>query len=863
MTYIYKLENLDFDPSQIEKLEGVESVEKKDGRIIVTGTVKAEEIEKLIASNDKYTKFVLPVSIDCAECAREVEEELKKDKNNAYVSFSYQKGKLTVITKNQLDDIKAKCRKVEDEIVFLDEKKIKKYTFNVSIDCAECAKKVENALKENENIEEADFNFPKGKLTVKTILSEEEVKALCRLVEDDISFIGDEKNYVFSVTIDCAECARKVEDALRKNENVKKASFDYPKGKLYVTTTLSEEDVRSLCLSVEDEMVFHTANICEKKDYAMHRIIISLVFFLIAKVFNLEYIAIISYLIAGYDVLLRALKNICKGKIFDENFLMSIATVAAICISSYDEAAAVMIFYQIGEYFQRKATQSSRSSIGKLMDLSSDSVTIKKDGEWLSVKPDEVKVGDTILLKSGEKLAVDSTVIEGESFVDTRALTGESVPVKVKKGSSILSGSVNGESSLTLRAEKEYSESTASKIMKLVENSEGKKAESEKFITKFSRYYTPFVCISALLIAILPPLFSLTEWKESIYRAAMLLVISCPCALVLSVPLTYFASMGSFARHGILVKGDDAIQNLSRVNTVALDKTGTLTEGVFSVQNIEYLSCSKEHLLDCVYALEKESTHPIATAIMEYAGKRDVRAENVHNIPGVGIEGDFKDKHIKAGSSRIMDNAPEIKEDGTLVYVVEDDSLLGVLVISDKIRDTSYSTVRDLRTVGVESIVMLSGDRKERAETTAVKLGLDRAYGELLPSQKLEKLEELKKNGKLLYAGDGINDAPALKSADVGVAMGGVGSDTAIEAADAVIMKDDLTRLPIAIRIAKKTENITKENIYLSLIVKASVFILAAIGLANMWYAVFADTGVCLLAVANAMRAMSYKEKRK
>ncbi len=921
----------DNDIGNVRKIKGVDSVSLDNKVLTVNGECSPEDIEGVIDTDEKYSRYSIAVSIDCAECARKVEEALLGDEGNAYVSFSYTKGTLTLVTKNTLSDIKKKCREVEDEIefpgekemkkysfnveidcaecakkveralaskeevedvsfnfpkgkltltsslteseikdichsvedemVFLDEREGRKYTFNVKIDCAECAKKVERALSENENVKSALFNYPKGKLTVVTTLSEDEVKNICREVEDEIEFLRDEKNYVFSVTIDCAECARKVEEALKADENVKRASFDYPKGKLYVTTTLSEEEVRKLCLAVEDEMVFHTSATASKKDYSLCRIIASAVLFLAAKISGVEIIAVFAYIISGYDVLWRAVKNITKGKVFDENFLMSIATIAALCIASYDEAAAVMIFYQVGEYFQRRAVGSSRESIGKLMDLSSDSVTIKRDGDWVSLKPEEVKIGDIILLKSGEKLALDGTVLEGESFLDTRALTGESVPVKVKKGSSVLSGSVNGDNTLTIRAEKEYSESTASRIMKLVEDSEGKKAASEKFITKFSRYYTPSVCAAALLVAVIPSLFGLTQWKDSIYRAAMLLVISCPCALVLSVPLTYFASMGSFAKHGILVKGDDAIQGLSSVSTVALDKTGTLTEGVFSVQSIEHLSCSKEHLLDCVYALERESTHPIATAIMEYAGERNIEAENVHTINGVGIEGDLDGKHIKAGSARIMDNAPEVKQDGTLVYVLEDDTLLGVLVISDRIRKSSYATISKLRNSGVKTICMLSGDRKERAEKTAEKLGLDKAYGELLPEQKLERLETLKsEDGKLLYVGDGINDAPALKSADVGVAMGGVGSDSAIEAADCVIMNDDLSRLPVAIGIAKKTEKITKENIWVSLVVKAVVFILAVIGFANMWLAVIADTGVCLVAVTNAMRAMNYRE---
>ncbi len=862
MVFRYVLNNTSADDiGNVRRIKGVDSVSLDNKVLTVRGECSPEDIEGVIDTDEKYSRYSIAVSIDCAECARKVEEALLKDEGNAYVSFSYAKGTLTLVTKNTLSDIKKKCREVEDEIEFPGEKEMKKYSFNVEIDCAECAKKVERALSDNENVESALLSYPKGKLTVVTTLTEDEVKNICRGVEDEIEFLNEEKNYVFSVSIDCAECARKVEEALKADENVKRASFDYPKGKLYVTTTLSEEEVRKLCLAVEDEMVFHTSVTAPKKDYSLYRIITSALLFLAAKISGVEVIAVLSYIIAGYDVLWRAVKNITKGKVFDENFLMSIATIAALCIASYDEAAAVMIFYQVGEYFQRRAVGSSRESIGKLMDLSADSVTIKKDGAWVSVKPEEVKIGDIILLKSGEKLALDGTVLEGESYLDTRALTGESVPVKAKKGSSVLSGSVNGDNTLTIRAEKEYSESTASKIMKLVEESEGKKAGSEKFITKFSRYYTPSVCAAAILVAVIPSLFGLTQWKESIYRAAMLLVISCPCALVLSVPLTYFASMGSFARHGILVKGDDAIQSLSDVTTVALDKTGTLTEGVFSVQSIEHLSCSREHLLDCVYALEKESTHPIATAVMEYAGERNVEAENVHTINGVGIEGDLEGRHIKAGSARIMDNAPEVKQDGTLVYVLEDDTLLGVLVISDRIRESSYSTVSKLRNSGVKTICMLSGDRKERAEKTAEKLGLDKAYGELLPGQKLERLESLKgEDGKLLYVGDGINDAPALKSADVGVAMGGVGSDSAIEAADCVIMNDDLSRLAVAIGIAKKTEKITKENIWVSLVVKAVVFILAVIGFANMWLAVIADTGVCLVAVTNAMRAMNYRE---
>lgn len=863
MIFTYNIKNpSEIDINLIKAIDGVTNAELNSSVLKVDADQNAyKKVEDAISSTEHYTRYTLKASIDCAECAREVEEGLNKLDGVAYCSFSYSKGVITIITKDDIQTIKSEAEKIEDEIKFLDDDE-KKYIFSVKIDCAECAKKVENALNTNANVKSASFNFPKGKLSVETTLSEDEIKELCKEVEDDIEFVNEEKSYVFSVTIDCAECASKVENALNNDKDVKKAHFDFPKGKLYVTTTLTEEEVRERCLKVEDDMEFHTSQLAEKKDYSLYRIIVAAVFFIIAKVSGYEAIAIISYVIAGYDVLIKAFKNILKGKVFDENFLMSIATIAALAISSFDEAAAVMIFYQVGEYFQRKAVGSSRDNIGKLMDLSTDKVSVKRNNEWVVVKPEEVKIGDIILLKSGEKLAVDGTVVEGESFLDTRALTGESVPVKVSVGSSVLSGSVNGENSLVVRAEKEYSDSTASKIMKLVEESEGKKATSEKFITRFSRYYTPSVCAAALIIAIVPSLFGLTTWKSSIYRAAMLLVISCPCALVLSVPLTYFASMGSFAKRGILVKGDDAIQKLNKTEVVAMDKTGTLTEGVFSVQSVEYLNTDMDHLLDVAYALEKESTHPISTALLSYSGERNVDAESVHTITGVGIEGILNGKVVKAGSKRIMNNAPEVDKDGTLVYVTEDDKLLGVFVISDKIRESSYSTIRALRENGVKKIYMLSGDRKERAEKTALSLGMDKAYGELLPNQKLELLEQMKKEGTLLYVGDGINDAPALKSADVGVAMGGVGSDTAIAAADCVIMNDDLSRLPVAIKIAKKTEKISRENIYFSLFVKAVVFILAILGIANMWIAVFADTGVSLIAVINAMRAMHFKENK-
>lgn len=861
MSYIYRINNISsLDLDKIKKTEGVLKAEVKDNNLIIEGTIKAEAIEKLIDSPDKYETYSIPATIDCADCARKVEEGLLKNRSIATSSFNFSKGILTVTTLLSKEEVKEEARKIEDDISF-DDEVYKKYTFNVSIDCPDCAREVEEALNKNDKVKKATFNYPKGKLSIETCLDEEEIKTICRNIEDEIIFIEPVKNYIFSLTVKTKEEAESIEKSLIKNNEIKKARLDYRKQKLYVSSTLKEDEIRRIALSINANIVFHTSSLEREKDYTPYRIIISIIFLLISFLIKNPYFSIISYLIAGYDVIWKAIKNISKGKVFDENFLMTVATIAALAIRSYEEAASVMVFYQIGEFFQNLAVGTSRDNIGKLLDLSSDYATVKRNNEWKEEKVENIEVGDTLLLKSGEKLALDGIVLEGESYINTAALTGESVPIKVKEGSTILSGSVNGDTSLIIKATKKYSDSTLSKIMKLVEESETKKARSEKFISRFSLYYTPFVCISALLVALLPSLFGLTEWKESIYRAAMLLVISCPCALVLSVPLTYFASMGSYAKRGILVKGDDAIQKLAHISVVATDKTGTITEGVFSVQSIKNFTQDTKHLLDIIYSLERESTHPIASALVKYTGERNVKAQSVHTLSGIGIEGILDNKKISIGNSKITDEKIDIEEDGTLVYVTEEGKVLAVIVISDRIRNNAKETILSLRKEGVKTVALISGDRKERVEKTAKELNIDEYYYELLPLDKLNVLDSLKKKGNLIYVGDGINDSPSLKSADCGIAMGGVGSDSAIEASDCVIMDDDISRIPIAIKIAKKTEKIVKENIVFSLLIKLIVFVLAIFGIANMWDAVFADTGVSLLAIANALRALKYKKE--
>ena len=832
--------------------------EYSEDYLMLESTSAINEVEKAIEASAHYTTIKLKADIDCAHCAMEVQEGLKKDKYIMDASFNFQKKLLTVTTLLSIDSIKEKAKEIEDEIVFLDEDDWVKKTYRVEIDCEECALEVEEKLRSNPNIKDVSFNYPKRKLTLTTTLNDSEIIRLSKEAEEDIKFLSEEvKNYVFTLTI-AENDKEKLLEALEKENRAKKAFFD-KKGRLHVSSSLSEKEIIKIGKSFSS-VSFHTSNIEEKKSYTLERAIFSILLLVSAYIFSLPILAIISYIVAGYDVILKAFKNILKGKVFDENFLMSLATIAALCTNNIEEAAAVMIFYQIGEYFQDKATDNSRDSIGKLLDLEAEGVEVLINGEWKEIEAEEVEKGSIFRVKSGEKIALDAIVDSGEGFIDTRALTGESVPVKVKKGDKVLSGSVNGDSTLILKSTEEYEDSTASKIMKLVEEGESKKAGSEKFISVFSRYYTPLVCLSALLLALISPLFGVS-FSDSVYRAAMLLVISCPCALVLSVPLTYFAAMGAGAKNGVLIKGDDALEKMAHISSVAFDKTGTLTEGVFSVQSIKNLSTSKEHLATIAKSLEAESTHPIATALLALEEGEIKKAEEVTTIKGIGIEGIVDGKRVKVGNSKLMEGLPKIEDKGTLVYVTEEDRLLGVYVISDKIKSQAKSTMAKLKKLGVNKLIILSGDRKEIVEDTREKLEMDEGYGELLPLDKLNMVEKIKKEGTLMYVGDGINDAPTLASADVAIAMGGVGSDSAIEASDSVIMDDDINKIPRAISIAKKTEVIVKENIILSLLVKAIVFILALMGVANMWVAVFADTGVSLLAVANSLRALFYKEK--
>ena len=578
-------------------------------------------------------------------------------------------------------------------------------------------------------------------------------------------------------------------------------------------------------------------------------------------------IFLVAYLLVGSDVLYKALRNITKGRIFDENFLMSVATIGAIAIGEPSEAVGVMLFYKIGEYLQELAVGKSRKSISELMQIRPDMANLKLGNTIKVVNPEDVNIGDYIIVKPGEKVPLDGVVIEGSSMMDTSALTGESVLRTVKKGDDLLSGFINKNALLTVQVTKDFSESTASKILDMVENASSKKSKTENFISVFSRYYTPIVVGLALLIAILPPIFmqgaTFSEW---IHRGLIFLVVSCPCALVLSIPLSYFSGIGVASKQGVLIKGSNYLEALRYVDTVVFDKTGTLTEGVFDVVKVKPINISEDELIKFASIAEVNSNHPIAKSILNYYNKEiDLnKMEEYEEIAAHGIRVKYENNTILAGNEKLMaSNNIKIEKStdvGTVVYIAVNNEFKGYIVIADKIKSDSEEAIRLIKEQGIKETVMLTGDNKEVASSVAKKLKLDKVFSNLLPNEKVEKIEELYKNRtekeKIAFVGDGINDAPVLARVDVGIAMGGLGSDAAIEAADVVIMTDEPSKIAQGFKISKKTYKIVWQNIIFALGIKIIVMILGATGLASMWEAVFADVGVALIAVLNAMRIM-------
>ena len=574
------------------------------------------------------------------------------------------------------------------------------------------------------------------------------------------------------------------------------------------------------------------------------------------------------YLLVGREVILKALKNIRNGQVFDENFLMFIATVAAFCIGEYSEACAVMIFYQVGELFESLAVGKSRASITAMMSIAPESANVERDGKIEEVDPDEVEVGEVILIRPGEKVPLDGIVLEGSSFLDTAALTGEPVPREVRPGDAVISGCVNGETALRVKTSKAYEDSTVARILQLVESASEKKTRMENFITRFARWYTPIVTVTALLLALIPPLFFGAPAAPWIKRACIFLIVSCPCALVISVPLGFFGGIGAASKRGVLVKGSNFLETAAELKTLVFDKTGTLTRGEFRVVGIHPAEgCSEEELLAMAAHGESLSSHPIAQSILQaYGGEIDrARLGEMHEAAGHGLEGMLDGRELLLGNEKLLKSKdidfPAVKEHGTVVYAAHGGSYVGHIIIADVVKPGAAAALRQLREVGIEKLVMLTGDRKDAAEAIAAEVGVDTVYHDLLPADKVEKVEALlaaeKKNEKVGFVGDGINDAPVLMRADVGIAMGSLGSDAAIEAADLVIMDDELSKIADIIRISRKTVRIVRQNVAFALIVKAAVLILGIFGLANMWEAVFGDVGVTVIAVLNAMRALT------
>jgi len=606
----------------------------------------------------------------------------------------------------------------------------------------------------------------------------------------------------------------------------------------------------------------------------LFRILLSLVLFLLSFFLPIPFwqnvLFFLAYLIVGFDILKRAFRNLFRGKVFDENFLMSIATVGAFCIEEFPEGVAVMLFYQIGELFQSYAVDKSRKSIASLMDIRPDSANVIRNKKTVKVSPEDVTIGDMLVVKPGEKIPLDGVVIEGESSLNTQALTGESIPRCVRVDDEVLSGCVNNDGILKIRVTKEFEDSTVSKILELVENASSRKSKSENFITKFARIYTPIVVLVAVfLVLFLPLCFSSISFFDSFSRALNFLVVSCPCALVISIPLSFFGGIGAASKKGILIKGSNYLEALSNVSIVVCDKTGTLTEGNFQVQDIQAIGMSNEELLFYAAHGEFYSNHPISLSLKQ-AYKEDLRESLVtktKEISGKGVEALVDGKVVLVGNEKLMEDYsipfPKMNSFGTVVFVAVDGDFAGTIVIADKIKEDSYQAVKDFKREGISRIVLLTGDSKSISEKVSLELQLDEYHAELLPQDKVSYVEQLmtqtSSQEKLLFVGDGVNDAPVLSLSDIGVAMGALGSDASIEAADVVIMSDEPSKIAKAIQISRKTMRIVRENIIFAIAVKIGVLVLSVFGISNMWMAVFADVGVSVLAILNALRVLYMK----
>ena len=684
------------------------------------------------------------------------------------------------------------------------------------------------------------------------------------------------KEYVLR-GIDCGNCAAKIERAVNQLEQVESATVNLIAQKLTLETK-SEDGIDKEIIDLVDAIEPGIEVISEKKEEALPEkrdwakelllavtILFAFGFFLPEEYFWIRLVYYLTlYIIIGHKVLIKMVQNIQRGNIFDENFLMSIATLGAFLLGEFPEAVAVMLFYQIGEYFQDKATSQSRQSIARLMDIRSDKAWRLEGGETVQVDPETVRVADHILVKPGEKVPLDGLVREGRSILDTSALTGESLPREIGVGEDITSGVINLTSPLVIEVSKTFSQSTVNKILELVENASNKKAETERMITRFSRVYTPVVVGIAFLLASLPPLLGLGEWSTWLYRALTFLVISCPCALAVSVPMSFFGGLGGASKLGVLVKGGNYLEALAKLDTVVFDKTGTITKGIFAVDTVVNAEGVEDDILYLAAHLESYSNHPIANSIRTAYGQEvdENRVSQITELPGQGMSGRIDGRQLYLGNARLMEVQgiayPAIDSTGTVLYLAEDSHFLGYFLITDQVKETSIEALKDLQAVGIKKTVLLSGDRQAVVDEFAQQFAFNDAFGDCLPQDKVSTFEEILTQSQqaVAFVGDGVNDAPVLARADVGIAMGGLGSDAAIESADVVLMDDDLGKLPQVIRLAKKTVRIARQNMTLAIVVKLIFLVLSGLGISNMWEAIFADVGVTLLAVWNALRVL-------
>ena len=883
----------------------------------------AEQVETIVHSHEPdvevsektelaVTKVYLLKGLDCPNCSAKIEKEVGELGGVASSTVNLMNQTLTVqagasVATSLLDTVTTIVHSHEPDVEVSEktEPAVTKVYLLKGLDCPNCSAKIEKEVGELDGVTSSTVNLMNQTLTVQAGTSVaasllDTVTTIVHSHEPDVEVSEKTEPAVTKVYLlkglDCPNCSAKIEKEVGELDGVTSSTVNLMNQTLTVQAGTSVaasllDTVTTIVHShepdveVSEKQLEATAPVKKDEKAAVYndedkkrtiRLAVGAVVYAIgmaltvfAKLPTLAELAflIVAYVILGWDVVWQAVKNITRGQVFDEHFLMSVSTIGAFAIGEYPEAVAVMLFYQVGEFFQSLAVKRSRKSISDLMDIRPDSATVKRNGVLQVVSPESVAVGEIIVVKPGEKIPLDGIVVDGESMLDTKALTGESVPRSIRKGDEALSGCINQSGLLTLKVTKSFGESTVSKITDLVENASARKAPTENFITTFARYYTPVVVGMAAVLAIIPPLVLGGGWSEWLRRGFVFLIVSCPCALVISIPLTFFGGIGAASKRGVLVKGSNYLEALNKVSVVVFDKTGTLTKGVFEVANIiPAAGYQKEQVLEYAAQAESYSNHPIAKSILAAYGKPidQKQFSGFEEISGHGISVMVQGKKVLAGNSKLMESEKiayaACDAAGTKFYVAADGSYVGCILIADEVKPDSKCAIAELKKIGVEKTVMLTGDDERIGKSVADELGLDAYYAQLLPDQKVEKLEMLDKQkrqgSKLAFVGDGINDAPVLARADVGIAMGGLGSDAAIEAADVVLMTDEPSKLVEAIDVAKATKRIVMQNIVIALGIKSVFLVLGALGMAGMWEAVFGDVGVTIIAVLNAMRIL-------